>query len=141
MLKAPFSVRIVGKIMKSIFIGFKSLNPVIFNRLKKEKYHTCYNGTLYSLALDLHEDYLYLKFPSFDRSYSLSLLNWLNFLPIKLRHIYDITKSTPFYDSPLGTIKSLHFMHIIRIYQNCMNGRVWRFAVRIDLVSWMLTVA
>ena len=46
-----FSVRIVSKIMKGIFIGFKSLNPIIFNKLKKEKHHTCYNGTLYSLAL------------------------------------------------------------------------------------------
>ena len=44
-------VRKVSKIMKGIFTGFKSFYPVIFNKLKKEKYQTHYNGTLYSLAL------------------------------------------------------------------------------------------
>ena len=32
--------------MKGILTGFKSLNLVIFNRLKKEKHHTHYHFTL-----------------------------------------------------------------------------------------------
>ena len=46
-------VRIVSKIMKGIFTGFKSLNPVIFNRLKKEKHHTRYHFTLLKVPWSL----------------------------------------------------------------------------------------
>ena len=100
-----YSVRIVSKIMKGIFIGFKSLNPVIFNRLKKEKHHIRYNGTLYSLALiDLlhyiwHNLY-YLKFDFFIPTLYLAFL-LLFFISVQVQKIlayfFSINKHYRFY--------------------------------------------